>query len=61
NKKETDNLAITTIINETHLETDLEAKIIVIGIEIIIIEIEAIQEIEISKMTKMTTALEVHK
>src|SRR5260363_417461 len=59
NEEETDNLTITTIANETHIETDPEAEIIIIGTEIIIIEIEVIQEIEIIEMTEMTTALEV--
>src|SRR5260364_303291 len=58
NEEETDNLTI-TIANETHIETDPEAEIIIIGTEIIIIEIEVVQEIEIIEMTEMTTALEV--
>src|SRR5260363_264111 len=52
NEEETDNPTITTIANETHIETDPET-------EIIIIEIEVVQEIEIIEMTEMTTALEV--
>src|SRR5260363_375410 len=52
NEEETDNPTITTIANETHIETDP-------GAEIIIIEIEVVQEIEIIEMTEMTTALEV--
>src|SRR5260364_428296 len=59
NKEEIDNLIITTIASETHIETDLEVEIIIIGTEIIIIEIEIVQEIEIIEMTEMTTALEV--
>ncbi|CAG8838954.1 30497_t:CDS:2, partial [Gigaspora margarita] len=39
--------------------TDPEAEIIIIGIEIIIIRIEAVQEIEITEMTEMNTALEI--
>src|SRR5260363_197361 len=59
NEEETDNPTITTIANETHIETDPESEIIIIGTEIIIIEIEVVQEIEIIDMTEMTTALEV--
>src|SRR5260364_162676 len=59
NEEETDNLTITTIANETHIETDPEAKIIIIGTEIIIIKNEVVQEIEIFELTEMTTALEV--
>src|SRR5260363_365313 len=59
NEEETDNPTITTIANETHIETDPKAEIIIIGTEIIIIEIKVIQEIEIIEMTEMTTALEV--
>src|SRR5260364_93231 len=59
NEEETDNLTITTIANETHIEIDPEAEIIIIGTEIIIIKIEVVQEIEIIEMTEMTTALEV--
>src|SRR5260363_116072 len=52
NEEETDNLTITTIADEIHIETDPEA-------EIIIIEIEVVQEIETIEMTEMTTTLEV--
>ena len=59
NEEETDNPIITTIANETHIETDPEAEIIIIGIGIIIIEIEVVQEIETVKIIEMITALEV--
>ena len=59
NEEETDNPIITTITNETHIETDPEAEIIIIGIGIIIIEIEVVQEIETVEMIKMIIALEV--
>ncbi|CAG8630146.1 21867_t:CDS:2 [Gigaspora margarita] len=59
NEKETDNPTITTISNETHIEIDPEAEIIIIRIKTIIIKIEVILEIEITEMTEMTTALEV--
>src|SRR5260364_153491 len=58
-EKETDNPTITIIAHEIHIETDLEAEIIIIGIKTIIIGIEVVQEIEITEMTKMTTTLEV--
>src|SRR5260363_227015 len=59
NEEETDNLTITTIADEIHIETDPEAEIIIIETGIIIIEIEVVQEIETIEMTEMTTALEV--
>ncbi|CAG8849736.1 26984_t:CDS:1, partial [Gigaspora margarita] len=49
NEEETDNPIVTTTDNETHIEIDPEAKIIMIGITIIIIEIEVIQEIGITE------------
>ncbi|CAG8855679.1 83_t:CDS:1, partial [Gigaspora margarita] len=48
----------TTTDNETPIEIDPEAEIIIIGITIIIIKIEVIQEIGITEMTEMTIALE---
>ena len=59
NEEETDNPIITIIVNETHIETDPEAEIIIIGIGIIIIEIEVVQEIETVEMIEMIIALEV--
>ncbi|CAG8853583.1 44292_t:CDS:1, partial [Gigaspora margarita] len=52
------NPIVTTTDNETPIEIDPEAAIIMIEITIIIIEIEVIQEIEITEMTEMTIALE---
>ncbi|CAG8820384.1 9870_t:CDS:2, partial [Gigaspora margarita] len=59
NEKRTDNPTITITVNKTYIKTDPEAEIIIIGIEIIIIRIEAIQGIEITEMTKITTTLEI--
>ncbi|CAG8855606.1 1014_t:CDS:1, partial [Gigaspora margarita] len=56
--EETDNPIVTTTDNETPIEIDPEAEIIIIGITIIIIEIEVIQEIGITEMTEMTIVLE---
>ncbi|CAG8804248.1 15196_t:CDS:1, partial [Gigaspora margarita] len=46
------NSTITITAYEIHIKTDPEAEIIIIEIETIIIKIEAVQEIEITEMTK---------
>ncbi|CAG8846514.1 9315_t:CDS:1, partial [Gigaspora margarita] len=59
NEKETDNLIIITITKMILIETDPEAKPIIIKTKITILETKTIHKIEITVMTEMTTVLEV--